>query len=336
MITISSVTKNTDTDVLQIDVNDITKNVTTQINSDSEKYVIGDGIFDDLMETATKHLDAQWNNQRIRGEQYAEVYTQIYIKTLELALNAWIQKPKAVADTLLTLDNIDKTNAEIANVEKDTEVKECQRKLTCKQADHEEAKIELTDAQKDNVEADTEVKDCQRQLTCAQATHEGVKQQLTTAQKSNVEADTTLKGKQADNVVADTAVKNAQPANIAADTALKTAQASVQQKQIDVAQKQIDLMAKQIESETQKVEVYKAQAKGYEEDIKYKVFKTCLETWGMGFSVANSAFEQVPIPMNNACLNMIAKNWFDNLFGVTINFNKEVNENNSGYTQEED
>ena len=56
----------------------------------------------------------------------------------------------------------------------------------------------------------------------------------------------------------------------------------------------------------------------------------------MGFSVANSAFEQVPIPMNNACINMMAKGWFDDLFGVNINFNKDVSEANSGYKPEED
>ena len=292
MITITNTNKHPDTDVLRFDIDEITRNVTIETNADNEKYVIGDGIFDNLMETATKHLDAQWNNQRIRGEQYAEVYQQIYMKTLELALNAWIQKPKAIADTLLTLDNIDKTNAEIANIEEQTVHEKLKEDLTIAQTSHE-GKKELNTVQ------DTKVKVCQEKLTCAQATHEAEKQELTEAQVENVEADTLVKGCQ---------------------KTLTCNQATHELEKAALTRKQLDLLGKQIEVEEKKVALYQAQAKGFEEDIKYKIFKTSLETWGMGFSVASSAFTQTPVPMSNACINRMAQIWFPTIFdGLQIN-----------------
>lgn len=199
MITINNTTKNV-SEIMAVDISEITKNIATQTNEDGELYVTGDGIFDNLMETATAHLNAQWNNQRIRGEQYAEVYAQIYIKTLELALNAWINKPKADADTLLTLDNIDKTNAETDLVKEQLEheklkeeLTKCQTRLTCNEADHEIHKIDLTDAQIENTEENTvheklkeEHTKCQTKLACEQYQHELLKEEQTEAQTANI------------------------------------------------------------------------------------------------------------------------------------------------------
>ena len=77
-----------DGDLVYIDVKEFTDNVTT--NSDFE--VTGTGIFDALMDTATKHLAAQLNANRLRGEDYATAYIQVYTATLQAALTAWLQK----------------------------------------------------------------------------------------------------------------------------------------------------------------------------------------------------------------------------------------------------
>lgn len=76
-------------DPIVINVDEFTNNVTTD---DVQWTVSGDGIFDKLMDTATKHLKAQFNASRIREEDYATAYIQIYQSTLQAALQVWLQK----------------------------------------------------------------------------------------------------------------------------------------------------------------------------------------------------------------------------------------------------
>ena len=74
-----------------INIEEFTHNV---VKDDTTHTVTGDGVFDILMETATKHLLAQYEANRIRGEGYATAYIEIYKATLQTALMAWIQKPE--------------------------------------------------------------------------------------------------------------------------------------------------------------------------------------------------------------------------------------------------
>ena len=72
-----------------INIEEFTHNV---VKDDTTHTVTGDGVFDILMETATKHLLAQYEANRIRGEGYATAYVQVYIETLKAALRVWIEK----------------------------------------------------------------------------------------------------------------------------------------------------------------------------------------------------------------------------------------------------
>ena len=72
-----------------INIEEFTHNV---VKDDTTHTVTGEGVFDILMETATKHLLAQYEANRIRGEGYATAYVQVYIETLKAALRVWIEK----------------------------------------------------------------------------------------------------------------------------------------------------------------------------------------------------------------------------------------------------
>ena len=54
--------------------------------------VTGTGIFDVLMNTATKHLQVQFDSGKINGELYANAYIQVYQVTLQTAKDIWLQK----------------------------------------------------------------------------------------------------------------------------------------------------------------------------------------------------------------------------------------------------
>jgi DNA-binding ferritin-like protein (Dps family) len=77
-----------DGDLVYINIKEFTDKVTTN----SEYEVTGTGILDALMDTATKHLTAQLGAGRLRGEDYATAYIQVYTATLQAALQAWLQK----------------------------------------------------------------------------------------------------------------------------------------------------------------------------------------------------------------------------------------------------
>lgn len=71
--------------------------VTQDTDNPDNYYVTLDGIdssaiFDKLLKTAILHLDAQFASGRIRQENYAQVYFQIYQATLNGAISLFLQK----------------------------------------------------------------------------------------------------------------------------------------------------------------------------------------------------------------------------------------------------
>lgn len=79
-----------DTSSDNFDVDAFTKNTQIIPNPDVAKTyrVIGDGTFDKMMETCIKHLDAMFLSNRIRQEDYATIYADLYKTNLEVAIIA--------------------------------------------------------------------------------------------------------------------------------------------------------------------------------------------------------------------------------------------------------
>lgn len=95
----SSSSETTTTTVkVDIDITEFTNNV---VREQVKHTVTGDGIFDVMMNTATQHLLAQFEGGRIRNENYADAYVQLYQATLQVAVQIWLQK--GVAEKQLEL-----------------------------------------------------------------------------------------------------------------------------------------------------------------------------------------------------------------------------------------
>jgi hypothetical protein len=54
--------------------------------------VTGEGVFDKMMDTANKHIKAQFDAGRIRGENYADAYLALYNATLGAAIQFVLQR----------------------------------------------------------------------------------------------------------------------------------------------------------------------------------------------------------------------------------------------------
>ena len=100
------------TEPIVLDIKEFTNNVEIDTNSYT---VSGDGLFDILMMTATKHLAAQYKANRIRQEDYANAYIDIYKTTMQAALDVWL-KGKIY-------------NAQLALLEKQTEAEDAKKDL---------------------------------------------------------------------------------------------------------------------------------------------------------------------------------------------------------------
>ncbi len=93
----------------EIDITEFTDNV--EKVEDENGAVTGTGIFDVLMNTATKHLQVQFDSGKISGELYANAYIQVYQVTLQTAKDIWLQKGISEAQLALLSKQINSEEA---------------------------------------------------------------------------------------------------------------------------------------------------------------------------------------------------------------------------------
>ena len=180
---------------INIDINDFTKDVTT-----NEYYeVSGTGIFDILMSTATKHLTAQYDSNRLRGEDYADAYIEIYKATLAAALEAWLQRGRAEAEAARI---IAETNKITTMLPKEAALMEAQTQKLIAEKSLIPAQIALTEAQTAKALAEAELVPAQIELVEAQIEKTLGEAALLPKQLELVEAQVALAEKQVDLVLA--------------------------------------------------------------------------------------------------------------------------------------
>lgn len=159
-----------------INVEEFTDNVTTENIADKGGFkedlvVKGDGIFDVLMNTATSHLKAQFDSNRLRDEDYATAYIQVYQATLQAALQIWLQK--SVADKqveLLTAQIVSESkqpellNAQVVHLGKQGELLTAQTAQATAQAELLDKQAELLDKQGELLDAQVASEESKRNL----------------------------------------------------------------------------------------------------------------------------------------------------------------------------
>lgn len=107
------------------------------------KVVDGTGIFDELMTAANAHLSAQWDNERITGTQYAEVYLGQLTAVLQQAVTFLIERDKTYLNNLLVQAQIDLANKQIELADKELEKADKDIELLDKQIQLQELNKEL-------------------------------------------------------------------------------------------------------------------------------------------------------------------------------------------------
>ena len=121
---------------------------------DDNGAITGTGIFDVLMNTATKHLQVQFDSGKINGELYANAYIQVYQVTLQTAKDIWLQKSTSDAQLALLNKQADLLSAQIIT-------EGTQRNYLSKQIDLLSEQITLEGIKRNNLSKQTDLLDKQ-------------------------------------------------------------------------------------------------------------------------------------------------------------------------------
>ena len=131
----------------------ITTTVPTAIPIEDLTQVIldGTGVFDKFLTLHRLHLTREFEEARIQGKEYSEVYTKTYIAHLEQAIQFLLAKEKQAYELNLLEAQAEKVKADAANANKQLEI--LQWELTNKLP----MELALVTAQVDKMRADTDL-----------------------------------------------------------------------------------------------------------------------------------------------------------------------------------
>ena len=120
---------------------------------DDNGSITGTGIFDVLMNTATKHLQVQFDSGKINGELYANAYIQVYQVTLQTAKDIWLQKGISEAQLALLSAQTTTEDAKRDNLNKQTDLLSAQITLEGIKGNHLNKQVDLLGKQVDSEDA---------------------------------------------------------------------------------------------------------------------------------------------------------------------------------------
>ena len=120
---------------------------------DDNGAITGTGIFDVLMNTATKHLQVQFDSGKINGELYANAYIQVYQVTLQTAKDIWLQKDISEAQLALLSAQTTTEDAKRNNLNKQTDLLNAQITLEGIKGNHLNKQVDLLGKQVDSEDA---------------------------------------------------------------------------------------------------------------------------------------------------------------------------------------
>ncbi|AYP69323.1 hypothetical protein Pylas_069 [Klebsiella phage Pylas] len=128
------------------------------------KVVDGTGIFDELMTAANAHLTYQWEQDRITGTSYAEVYLGQLTAVLGQAVLFLTERDKTYLNNLLVQSQIKLADAQVALAAQDLLNKQQELLNAQKQMELMEQQIQLAEKQVELADKELLVKDKEMQL----------------------------------------------------------------------------------------------------------------------------------------------------------------------------
>jgi len=204
-------------------------------------------VYDSLTSKVKADLDEQFNNGRLKGSDYANVYAQLMQQCIQLAFQAPINE------------------AQIQSINKDLELKEAQiYEINSRKS--------LIDAQKDDQEyVTTYIRPTEKELNISKNAE--INKQIVLIQKQEDEISQRITSMQIEDTI-----KQEQSNK---DLELKEAQIDEINSKIVIENNQ---STKDLEIKEQQRLLYQRQRQGFDDNLKQKMLEIQLNAWSMMFS----------------------------------------------------
>ena len=225
----------------------VTNLVGIPITDLTESKLNGSGTLDVIMRTVTVHLQSQYDENRIRGPEYAKVYVESIEAAMRIALDFLLQRNEAALKAQLMQLQI-----ELAGVEKEKA-----------QVEVEKARVELTILQQQATKIPFEIDllKAQTSLVSQQALNAVIEGNVLSAQLCKLKAEYDLTMQQVLKSIAETTLL---------DQKTKTEIAQTNGAGVDAN----SVIGRQMA-------LYKAQADGFLRDAEQKAAKIFSDTWSV-------------------------------------------------------
>lgn len=220
----------------------------------TEAKVSGEGVFDTLMRGMVGHLELEFNKNRLRGADYAQVYLSSLTPVLQNAVVFLLQKDEAANKANLVQAQIDLTKL--------------QGELIQLEIAREELTRELIQAQVDRIRREIVTMDLTDDLISAQILQQKAVTTNTVQELENLKAQECLLKAQYDLAMLNKLQTTAQTTLIQQKTATEKAQT------VETGVDDNSVIGRQ------KI-LYKAQSDGFQRDAEQKAAKLLVDTWNV-------------------------------------------------------
>ena len=200
--------------------------------------VNGTGVFDQLMQTVKAQLQEEYQANRIRGTDYASVYTNAIAAVLQQSMAFLMGQQQADKQAELLA-------AQIAQTEQQTLLLAAQTALTQQQAANALTENATLLKQQAKLDAEIIVTTNQGQLIAQQKTNAVLEGNILGSQKLKVDGEIALQAAQTGKVIADTALTEQETANALTNNAFMLVQQAKLQQDILLATQQTNLVQQQ-------------------------------------------------------------------------------------------
>lgn len=256
--------------------------VPIQLSDLTEAKVDGAGAFDTIMRAMVGHLEVEFQEARLRGADYAQVYLSALTPVLQNAVVFLLQKDEAANKAALVQAQIDLTVAQGDLIKLEIEREVLTRDLIQAQVDRIRREIVTMDLTDKLITAQVTQQTALTANTVQELTNLKTQETLTAAQVLQQKAATLNTSQELLNLQAQECLLKAQY-DLAMLTKLQTtAQTTlIQQKNATERAQIVETGVDENSVVGRQKLLYKAQTDGFKRDAEQKAAKTLVDTWNV-------------------------------------------------------
>ena len=225
----------------------------------TEAKLTGKGVFDVLMQSVKLHLEQEYNQNRIRGTEYSQVYLGSMTAILEQSTRFLLDK--------------DKSFYEIALVEAQVRLADAQVRLVEKQIEKEDQEAALRAAQVDKIRREILTMDISDNLLTAQISLAQAQKILTDAQAAKINREIATMDISDNLLTSQVLLSQAQKISTDAQSALVIQKTNTEKAQTLAAGVDVDSVVGKQKA------LYQSQIDGFKRDAEQKAARTMIDTW---------------------------------------------------------